>query len=59
MKYINAEQVLSELDDDLVSNGRNNETPTIDFEFGEMTLTQLKEIEIKSRNYMSSHFCKY
>jgi hypothetical protein len=53
-EILEAEQVLSEWDDALVSNGRNNEIQTFDVKFWEMTLTQLIEKQDKARNRLSS-----
>lgn len=54
LEIIKAEQVCSEWNDDLVSNERKNHTTTNDFELADMTLNQLKEMEVQLSNHLSS-----
>lgn len=52
-KILVAEQIISEWNDDLVSNERKNITSTIEFKLTDMTVDQLEELEIRLNNHLT------
>lgn len=54
LEILKAEQIMSEWNDDLVSDKRKNHTTANDFELADMTVSQLKEMEVQLSNHLSS-----